>query len=568
MPTYAALQARFSSMIGRPLLMMPQGAEQIAQLIMQAEPTAFNSPMRFEAWRRARGTRPAPAAFDDDDVIAQSPPPLPPGGLAYAPMWMGEPDDELDWGMSLKDGVACLCVDTAIDAKGEDWCGTWYHGYDSLHAAVSTAMEDPRVEGLFIHMDSPGGVVEDGIFKLTELMREARAANGGKPIHVHGELIASAAYWIGSQADRITASRTAAVGSIGAVMIHQDVSGAMAKHGIRVTPIQGGRRKTEFASFQGLDEEAIINLQAMIDQVYRDFVGEVVAGRPALNEDLLYETEARLFDARNDLADHSGLDHGLIDAIESEEAAFDNLRALISKNTPAAGSTPTIDSQSRERNKENAMSSTRKALAALSGDGKATDRIAAAIELLPKGSAARGILLGSGATETRISRAKVKLAEQLDDENANQDPDPDANDDPDNSTNGEGDDPDPDAEDDPDPDAEDDPDPDAEDEPDPDADDDPDPDAEDEPDDEMARAQAILDLPEATGREALAKKLAFQKGMTVANAKDLLATAPKGGRRKVEDPNISGNAGGGGNSASPDDRLIQSSLKLREQRGR
>jgi signal peptide peptidase SppA len=554
MPSHSALHARLGSLIGRPLLMTPQGAEQLANLFMQALPEGNGS--------ASGGVRP------DQNAFFSEPPPPPPGGHAYVPMWLGEPDDELEWGMALKDGVATLKIDTPLFAEGEAWWGHWYHGYDSLQRAISNAMEDPRVEGIFVHIDSPGGVVHDGLYQLSELMRETRAGNGGKPIHVHGELIASAAYWIGSQADRITASRTAAVGSIGAVMLHHDVSGAMEKWGIRVTPIQGGRRKTEFASFHGLDEEAIANLQAMIDQVYRDFVRDVNVGRPSLDEGALYETEARLFDARNDLADHSGLDHGLIDAIETEEAAFDQLRALISKNTPAAGSTPTIDSQSRERNKENAMSSTRKALAALSGDGKATDRIAAAIELLPKGSAARGILLGSGATETRISRAKVKLAEQLDDENANEDPDPDANDDPDNSTNGEGNDPDPDAEDGPDPDAEDEPDPDAEDEPDPDAEDDPDPDAEDEPDDEMARAQAILDLPEARGCEALARKLAFQKGMTVANAKDLLATAPKGGRRKVEDPNISGNAGGGGNSASPDDRLVQSSLKLREQRGR
>ena len=39
-------------------------------------------------------------------------------------------------------------------------------------------------------------------------------------------------------------------------------------------------------------------------------------------------------------------------------------------------------------------------------------------------------------------------------------------------------------------------------------------------------ARAIIALPEAKGREALANHLAFQSGMTVANAKATLALAP------------------------------------------
>lgn len=213
------------------------------------------------------------------------------------------------------------------------------------------------------------------------------------------------------------------------------------------------------------------------------------------------------------------------------------------------------------------MSVYMKALAALSADGKAADRIAAAIGILPKGSSARGILLGSGAVETRISRAKVKIAEELDDENAEDDPDamedPDANeDDPDaNEDDPDANEDDPDANED-DPDATEDPDAN---EDDPDANED-DPDAEDEPKDPMARAEAILALPEAKGRTALAQKLAFSKGMKVNTAKGLLAAAPKGKRRAVTDPKLSGNAGGGAKATSADERLVRSSLKIRDRR--
>jgi hypothetical protein len=70
---------------------------------------------------------------------------------------------------------------------------------------------------------------------------------------------------------------------------------------------------------------------------------------------------------------------------------------------------------------------------------------------------------------------------------------------------------------------------------------------EEAPADPMATAQSILDLPEARGRDALARKLAFTPGMTLVNAKGLLAAAPRGGtlaeRMQGRDPNLSSSGG-------------------------
>jgi len=60
-------------------------------------------------------------------------------------------------------------------------------------------------------------------------------------------------------------------------------------------------------------------------------------------------------------------------------------------------------------------------------------------------------------------------------------------------------------------------------------------------------AEAVLDLPEAKGREKLARKLAFTPGMTVKQAKDLLSASPKGetlaDRMRGRDPNLSAEGG-------------------------
>lgn len=514
-----AIRAQLRKQLGRPLLMSVIGAEQFVQM-----------------------------AFDDAPVEVESPHPE---AASYAPIWLGEPDDDLGWGMTLKNGVALLCIEGPLFAHGETFWGHTFHGYDTIAAALTQAFEDPRVEGIFIHMDSPGGVVHDGLFELTQLIRDNRAAAGGKPVHVHADMMASAAYWIGSQADRVTANRTGNVGSIGAVIVHTDVSGALDRQGVRVTPVQGGARKTEFASFKPLDEEAQRHLQAKVDQAYSDFVHEVNLGRPSLSEAELYATEARLLDAHNDQEDHSAIAHGLIDAIERESAAFQVLIDLVSTDTPAAGLTPTNVTQSSVRQMETAMSALTKALAALSGDGKAPDRIASALAILSGsgvGKKATAILAGEGPTKTRILRAKNALLAAMEDDAEEEE--------------AEGDDPEAEGE---DPEAEGD-DPDAEDEDaegdDPDAEDEEaegdDPDAEDEDaegDDSekaMARAKAILALPEAKGRQALATELAFTKGMTAAKAGRILRAAGKvTGRATPTDPKLSSN-GNGPKAGTPD----------------
>ena len=79
-----------------------------------------------------------------------------------------------------------------------------------------------------------------------------------------------------------------------------------------------------------------------------------------------------------------------------------------------------------------------------------------------------------------------------------------------------------------------------------------------EPEEPMAVAAAILKLPEAKGRETLAQALAFQKGQTVAQARTLLAAAPKASRLAGNVPNPDlGPAPANGGSSSPAASVMQ-----------
>lgn len=331
----------------RPLLLAPDDALALGNRLANLDPALIENPRRFGILTRMRRTaaRVLPSAFEDDGGGEA----LPASPLAYEPMWAGEVDDYLEYGLTLKDGVAMLNIDTPIAATGEDWCGTWFHGYDSIDAAIKTALADNRVKAIFIRMDSPGGVVAGGIDQVAQTMRANREAAGGKPIWVFADFCCSAAYWIAAQADRIIAPREGIVGSIGAVIVHMEATGALAKAGVTVTPIQFGAHKTAGADFQELTDGAKADMQAWVDQCGRNFVAAVTEGRPALTEEALLATEARIFMGDHDDPERSGLSLKFVDAVQGEADCF---AALLDHVTPAnnadAPAIPVASSQPKE----------------------------------------------------------------------------------------------------------------------------------------------------------------------------------------------------------------------------
>jgi len=87
--------------------------------------------------------------------------------------------------------------------------------YDMLATDLNTALNDPSVKSIVAVINSPGGVV-DGASELSSMIKAAR---GQKPMvaFVEGQMC-SAALWIGSAFDSITAADTAQIGSLGVQM--------------------------------------------------------------------------------------------------------------------------------------------------------------------------------------------------------------------------------------------------------------------------------------------------------------------------------------------------------------
>lgn len=145
-----------------------------------------------------------------------------------------------------------------------------------IGAQLRAAVEDDRIRSIVFEIDSPGGSVPG----VAELADEIFAARGKKPMTVIANtLAASAAYWLGSQADEFVVTTSGMIGSIGVYGVHQDVSQALENEGVKTTIIQAGKYKTEGNPYQPLTDEAAAQMQHQADSYYGMFIDAVARGR-------------------------------------------------------------------------------------------------------------------------------------------------------------------------------------------------------------------------------------------------------------------------------------------------
>src|SRR5690606_35223313 len=102
---------------------------------------------------------------------------------------------------------------------------------EKLLEELEKIRKSPRVAGVIVQIDSPGGTTTGGE-SIYEAVRRIAAE---KPVAAEvGTLAASAGYMIASATDHIVARQSSIVGSIGVLIQYPDVTGLMEKLGIRL----------------------------------------------------------------------------------------------------------------------------------------------------------------------------------------------------------------------------------------------------------------------------------------------------------------------------------------------
>jgi capsid assembly protease len=96
---------------------------------------------------------------------------------------------------------------------------------------------------------------------------------------VAAPMAASAAYWLAAQASRLLVMGSGQVGSIGVYGVHEDVSKAAERIGVKTTLVSAGKYKTEGNPWEPLSDPARADMQAKVDAHYRQFTDDVAFGR-------------------------------------------------------------------------------------------------------------------------------------------------------------------------------------------------------------------------------------------------------------------------------------------------
>ena len=220
------------------------------------------------------------------------------------------------------DGIAVIEISGVLIHRG-GWIGesSGQTSYEGIAAQIEAAAGDPAVRGVALEIDSFGGEVA-GVFDLADRIRALRRA---KPVWAFvAEHAFSASYALASQANRILLPRTGAVGSIGVVVMHADLSGQLDRDGVRVTLIHAGSHKVDGNPYAPLPDAVRDDIQREIDVLRFLFAETVVAGRAgSLSQDAALTTEAAIYRGADAVA------AGLADEISDLARGFASFRAHV-----------------------------------------------------------------------------------------------------------------------------------------------------------------------------------------------------------------------------------------------
>lgn len=200
-----------------------------------------------------------------------------------------------------------------------------------LAQEFKSTIQDPKVQRVIMHVDSPGGSAS-GVMELATLIRSLRTELNKEVIAYVSDRACSGGYWIAAAADRIVASPTAFVGCIGVVASFLNTSKRDANQGIERMEIVS--TLTPYKRPDVGTEEGRAQVLSLIDATATQFIESVASFREfkgTLEEKAKACGEGRIF------VGQEAVDVGLADAVGSMESL---LRETAGKPPPTYGRNP------------------------------------------------------------------------------------------------------------------------------------------------------------------------------------------------------------------------------------
>ncbi|MCF8025230.1 MAG: signal peptide peptidase SppA [Desulfobacteraceae bacterium] len=170
------------------------------------------------------------------------------------------------------------------------------------------------VKAIVVRIDSPGGAVGPS----QEIYGEIRKTIEKKPVIASmGTVAASGGYYIASATEGIMANPGTITGSIGVIMEYTNLRELFEKIGLYPVIIKSGKYKDTGSPLRKMTEDEEKLLQNFVDNVHRQFVEDVAAGRQMDKQKVAEIADGRI------LSGQTALEHGLVDRMGNLADAVD-----------------------------------------------------------------------------------------------------------------------------------------------------------------------------------------------------------------------------------------------------
>jgi protease-4 len=202
-----------------------------------------------------------------------------------------------------------------VELKGEIGAGI-RGSVDALEQLkiIKRYMDDADMKAVVVRIDSPGGAVAPS----QEIYDELRKLADKKVVVCSmGNLAASGGFYIAMACPHILAEPGTLTGSIGVITQFANVKGLAERFDIKVETLKSGKLKDAGNPFRDMTPEDRVYWQALIDQVYLQFLSAVVEGRD------IPEAEVRKIADGRVLTGQQAQELGLIDELGNFNDAVD-----------------------------------------------------------------------------------------------------------------------------------------------------------------------------------------------------------------------------------------------------
>ncbi len=178
----------------------------------------------------------------------------------------------------------------------------------------------PKLKGLIIEVDSPGGAVVPS-YRIYEAIR--KISNNGKPVAIIMKSVAaSGGYLIATAGDYIIAHPSTITGSIGVIMYQADINNLMNKIGIKPLIFKTGKLKGSPLIGETMMPEAQKMVEAILNGTKKQFMDLVVSRRNI--------TDQKIIDYINDSGIYLGDEAktiGLVDEVGGLDEAIEWMKS-------------------------------------------------------------------------------------------------------------------------------------------------------------------------------------------------------------------------------------------------